>query len=55
LFWVTHDRRQPLAQFEPNLNIRGGAAIAHGLPDAAHNIMQVDHTEVRLGPACLGQ
>jgi len=55
LFRVTHDRRQPLGQFEPHLNVRSGAAIAHGLPDAAHNIMQVDHAEVRLGPACLGQ
>src|SRR5712692_2725689 len=55
LFRIPHDRRQFLGQFEPNLNVRGGTAIAHGLPDAAYNIMQVDHAEVRLGPACLGQ
>ena len=55
MFRVTHDRRQPLGQFEPNLNVRRGAAIAHGLPDAAHNIIQVDDAEVRLGAACLGQ
>jgi hypothetical protein len=55
LFRVTHDRRQPLGQFEHNLNVRGGAPVAHGFPDAAHNIMQVDHAQVRLGPARLGQ
>ena len=55
LFRVTHDRWQPFGEFERNLNARGGAAIAHGLPDAAHNIMEVDDAEVWLGPACLGQ
>src|SRR5262249_3860059 len=55
LFGIPHDWRQPPTQFEPNLNVSGGHAIAHDLPDAAHNIMQVDHAKVRLGPACLGQ
>jgi len=53
LFRITHDRRQFLGQFEHNLNVRGGTAIAHGLPDAAHNIMQMDQAEVRLGSAGL--
>jgi hypothetical protein len=55
LFRVTHDWWQPLGQFEPDLNVRDGAAVAHRLPDAAHNIMQVDHTQMRLGPTCLCQ
>jgi hypothetical protein len=55
LFRITHDWRQHLGQFERDLNVHGSAAIAHGLPDAAHNIMQVDGAQVRLRPACRGQ
>jgi hypothetical protein len=55
LFRVPHDRRQPLGQFERDLNVRGSAAVAYGLPDAAHNVMQLHHAKVRLGPACWGQ
>ena len=55
LFRIPHNRRQPLGQFERDLHVRGSAAIAHRFPDAAHNVMQVDGAEVRLGPACRGQ
>ena len=55
LFRITHDWRQHLGKFESDPHVRGRAAIAHGLPDAAHNVMQVDHAEVRLGAACRGQ
>ncbi len=55
LFRITHDWRQHLGKFERDPHVRGRAAIAHGLPDAAHNVMQVDHAEVRLGAACRGQ
>jgi hypothetical protein len=55
LFRITQDWRQPLGKFERDPNVRGRAAIAHGLPDAAHNVRQVDHAEVRLGAAGRGQ
>jgi hypothetical protein len=55
LFRITHDWRQHLEKFERDPNVRSRAAIAHGLPDAAHNVMQMDHAEVWLGAACRGQ